>query len=186
MNILDQFVLVGRDLHEGGLVTSHGGNLSVRVENRLVITRSGAMLGHLSQDDLVTLSLDDPHHPKASRELPLHLAVYQSTRARALVHAHPPYAVALSFTLDWIEPVDAEGSLVLPRVPVLEVENPIGSQEVAQAVAGALKEFSVAVVRGHGTFARGWDLEEAYHYTSVLEASARILWLLKGVRPPSS
>lgn len=179
MDILEQFVMVGRDLFQGGLVTSHGGNLSVKRGSRLIITRSGAMLGHLMVDDLVTLSLDDPHHPKASRELPLHLSVYMSTRARALVHAHPPHAVALSFSSHWIEPVDAEGALVLPRVPVLEVENPIGSQEVALAVAQALKEFPVAVVKGHGSFARGWDLEEAYHYTSILEASARILWLLR-------
>ncbi len=185
MDLLKGFVTVGRDLHLGGLVTSHGGNMSVRVGSRVIITRSGAMLGHLTEEDLVSLSLEQSHHPRASRELPLHLAVYRATRARALVHAHPPYTVALSFSLDWIEPMDAEGALILPRIPVLQVERPIGSQEVAQAVAEALKEFPVAVVRGHGSFARGWDLEEAYHYTSVLEASARILWLLRGVKPPS-
>ncbi len=183
--MFEQFLLVGRDLHERGLVTSHGGNLSVKRGDRLFITRRGAMLGHLEREDLVVLPLAEEFHPRASRELPLHRAVYRSTRARALVHAHPPHAVALSFSLDWIEPVDAEGALALPRVPVVEVERPVGSQEVAQAVAVTLADFPVVVVRGHGSFARGWDLLEAYHYTSVLEASARVLWLLRGFNPPS-
>lgn len=170
----------------GGMVTSHGGNLSVRQGKRLIITRTGAMLGHLGQEDLVSVSLDEEVHPQASRELLLHRAVYQTTQAEALVHAHPPYAVVLSFSCGWIEPVDAEGALVLPRIPVVEVENPIGSQEVAQAVAQALVVFPVVVVRGHGSFARGKHLLEAYHYTSVLEASSKILLLTRWINPLSS
>jgi len=186
LELVELFSLVGRDLHEGGMVTSHGGNLSVRRGQRLIITRTGAMLGHLGEGDLIELSLDDEFHPQASRELPLHKAVYRNTQAGALVHAHPPYTIALSLSHAWIEPVDAEGAFVLPRVPVVEVENPIGSQELAQAVARALVNFPVMVVKGHGSFARGKDLLEAYHYTSVLEASSRILWLVGGITHPFS
>jgi len=36
-------------------------------------------------------------------------------------------------------------------------------------------------VRGHGSFAAGQLLEEAYYYTSVLEQSCRLLYLLKAL-----
>jgi len=45
--ILSQFQTVGRDLFSQGLVSSHGGNLSIRLGDRLIITRRGSMLGNL-------------------------------------------------------------------------------------------------------------------------------------------
>jgi L-fuculose-phosphate aldolase len=37
-------------------------------------------------------------------------------------------------------------------------------------------------VRGHGSFAAGQLLEEAYHYTTTLEESCRLLYLLKALQ----
>ena len=52
-NILPQFQRVGHDLFSRGLVSSHSGNLSIRAGERLIITRQGSMLAHLSEQDLV-------------------------------------------------------------------------------------------------------------------------------------
>lgn len=43
-----------------------------------------------------------------------------------------------------------------------------------------LKDYKVVLVRGHGSFARGDMLEEAYMLTSSLEASSFFLYHLKG------
>jgi len=45
-----------------------------------------------------------------------------------------------------------------------------------------LKEHRVVLVRGHGSFAASQLLEEAYYYTTVLEQSCRLLYLLKALR----
>ena len=51
----------------------------------------------------------------------------------------------------------------------------IGSDEVARLVPSFLQGSSVvAVVKGHGSFAVGKTLEEAYRYTSSLENSCRV------------
>ena len=49
--MLDQFQQFGRDLFIMGLTTSHGGNMSVRMGDRIIITRTGAMLAHLTERD---------------------------------------------------------------------------------------------------------------------------------------
>ncbi len=56
--ILRQFQEIGRDLYVAGLVSSHGGNMSVRFGDRLLIKRRGAMLGRLKEGDLVETGLD--------------------------------------------------------------------------------------------------------------------------------
>jgi L-fuculose-phosphate aldolase len=78
---------------------------------------------------------------------------------------------------DRIEPLDSEGALFSPVIPV--VTGPCGSQDlaVAVAVARALTDAKVVVARGHGTFAAGKSLDEAYVYTSLAEHSCRILLL---------
>ena len=52
-----EFKKIGADLFASHLVTSHGGNMSVRVGDRLLITRRGSMLGHLEDEDIIETSL---------------------------------------------------------------------------------------------------------------------------------
>lgn len=170
---------IGRDIYVAGLTTSHGGNMSVRDGDRIVITRRGSMLGRLGDDDLVETGMEPcAADERCSREIVVHRAVYAATDARAIVHAHPPHTVARSFARDTIVPADSEGLYVLGEVPVVEAATTIASAEAAVVLAGALAGRPVAVLRTHGPFATGATLEEAFMHVSVLEASAAILDLL--------
>lgn len=170
---------IGRDIYVAGLTTSHGGNMSVRDGDRIVITRRGSMLGRLGDDDLVETGMEPcAADERCSREIVVHRAVYAATDARAIVHAHPPHTVARSFAHDTIVPADSEGLYVLGEVPVVEAASTIASAEAAVVLAGALAGRPVAVLRTHGPFATGATLEEAFMHVSVLEASAAILDLL--------
>ena len=56
--MFEQFAWVGRDLYDSGAVSSHGGNLSVRVDaDRLLITRTGSSLGHLTEGDIIATTI---------------------------------------------------------------------------------------------------------------------------------
>ncbi|MGB9885528.1 MAG: aldolase [Moorellales bacterium] len=179
--MLGEFQRVGRDLFLTGLVSSHAGNLSVRLGDRIVITRRGARLGHLRRHDLVETGLyeDDSGIALASSEIRVHRAIYQETSALAVVHAHPPFTVTLSLTREAVVPVDSEASYLLHRVPVLSAEKTIGSAEVAALVAPALRDYKIVILRGHGTFAVGQFLEEALQWTTCLEAASKVLYLLE-------
>jgi ribulose-5-phosphate 4-epimerase/fuculose-1-phosphate aldolase len=56
-----------------------------------------------------------------------------------------------------------------------------GSTEVAELLPRWLKEYDLVMLRGHGPFAIGHLLEEAYQLTSVLEVACRILTVAEGM-----
>jgi L-fuculose-phosphate aldolase len=182
--MLSQFQAIGQALFTQGLVSPQGGNLSVKLGERLVITHRGSALGYIQEGDLVETGIDKNNRvtPLASTELRVHRCIYKNTPALAVVHAHPPYAVALSFTEKEIVPPDIEGRALLSRVPILSTGTEDKAGESADEIARLLREHRVVLVRGHGTFAASQLLEEAYYYTVVLEQSCRLLYLLKALQ----
>jgi len=181
--VLEQFQRVGRDLFVAGLISSHGGNMSVRQGDRILITRRGSMLAHLEERDVVDIGLEenDANVALASTEIVVHRAIYAATSALAVVHTHPPYAIAQSLVKDEIVPMDSEGSYLLHKVPVVAAQLTAGSSEVAELLPHWLKEYDLVMLRGHGPFAIGHLLEEAYQLTSVLEMTCRILTISEGM-----
>lgn len=166
------------------MVSSHGGNLSVRVGDRILITRRGSMLNHLEDRDVVETGLErnDSGIILASTEIGVHRAIYKATSALAVVHCHPVYTVAISLAADEIIPVDSEGSYILHKVPVVAAEHTAGSKEVERIVPEVLRQYKVVVLRGHGIFSAGQLLEEAFQYSSVLEVSAKMLYLTSAMK----
>ena len=182
--ILSQFQTVGHDLFIRGLVSSNSGNLSIRLGDRIIITRRGSSLGCLQECDLIEtgISKNDRATPLASIELPVHREIYQQTSALAIVHAHPPHAVALSLTETEIIPNDAEGISMLGSVPVLGWHMEVKPGGLADIIARALKQHRIVMVHGHGSFAIGQLLEEAHNYTTTLEESCQVICLLKSLK----
>ena len=182
--ILSQFQAVGRDLFNRGLVSSHSGNLSIKLGGRLVITRRGSMLGGLEENDLIETGIDknDRFTPLASSELPVHRAIYRETSALAIVHAHPPHAIAMSLLETEIVPNCNEGSPLMERVPILGWNMEVKPGGLADIITEALKKYHIVMVRGHGSFAIGQLLEEAHNYTTILEASCQVLCLLQSLK----
>ena len=185
--ILSQFQTVGSDLFRRGLVSSHSGNLSIRLGENIIITRRGSQLGCLEENDLIEtgISKNNRATPLASVELPVHRAIYQQTTAQAIVHAHPPHAVALSMAETEIVP-NTEGLSVIGRVPVLGWNMEIIPGGLADVIAQALRQHRIVMVHGHGSFAIGQLLEEAYSFTTALEESCQVICLLKSLNVGSS
>ena len=185
--MFEEFQRIGTYLAMTGLISSHAGNLSARMGDQLYITRRGSMLGLLREGDVIETALDqdDGHVVMASTEIVVHRAIYDATAALAIVHCHPPHAIALSLESDSIVPLDSEGSYLLHRVPVVAAEKTIGSTEVAGLVAPLLKDYKIVMVRGHGSFAIGQLMEEALMVSSTLEMSSKIIALVRtmGIHP---
>lgn len=173
-----EFERIGRRLLAEGLVGGTFGNMSVRDGGSLQITRSGCCLDEPGPPVRVPLAGDAP--PAASSEYRVHRAVYLGTGYHAIVHAHPVHAVAASLLYDAIEPIDSEGEMLCPLIPV--VSGKPGTDELARSVAGALASAPVAIARGHGTFAGGATLDEAYLYTSLAEHACHVLLLVEAHR----
>ena len=167
--IYEMFREIGRDLYTGNMISSHGGNLSIRLGDRLIIKRRGAMLGNLKMHDLIETLIDknDSGVALASTELLVHRAIYKSTPALAVCHCHPRTAIAFSLSRDEYVPIDNEASYLLKRIPVVTEEFASGTPQMANKVAEALKNYKIIMLRGHGSFATGQTLDEAFHWSST-------------------
>jgi L-fuculose-phosphate aldolase len=169
-----EFERIGKRLFAEHLVGGNFGNMSVRTkEGGFFIKRTGACLDIATEPVFVFLNGDAPK--EASSEYRVHREVYGKTTHTAIVHAHPPYAVAASLVRDEIIPEDSEGEMFCPLIPV--VTGAPGTQEIADNVARALSISKLVIVRGHGTFAAGATLDDAYVLTSLAEHSCRVLAL---------
>lgn len=167
----------GRKLERSGLTASRFGNISVREDGRLLIKRTGVMLGEIhGPGDLVEVGLSpaDPFDG-ASTETQSHRTIYMTTDAKAIIHAHPPFAIVESLLCgDEVVPLDSEGQPFLGNIPV--VDGTTGSQELwdnLERVLGAGKHKGL-INRGHGTFALGPDLADCFNTTAMIEHSCRI------------
>ncbi len=169
-----EFERIGRRLFAEGLVSGNFGNMSVLGEGGYYITRTASYLDLPGQPVFVPFNGDVP--AEASSEYRVHHEIYLKTGCRAVVHAHPVYSVTLSLVRDAVVPADSEGKMVCPVIPVVD-GNP-GSGELALNIGDACRKGRVVIARGHGTFAAGETLDEAYLLTSATEHSCRILSLL--------
>ena len=167
-----EFERIGKRLFSEHLVGGNFGNISVREgDDGFYIKRSGAYLDVATEPVFVPLEGEVPE--EASSEHRVHREVYRKTPHRAIVHAHPPAAVALSLVQEEVRPEDSEGIMFCPVIPVVSGEP--GSQEIADTVSDALVSSKLVIARGHGTFAAGRTLDEAYLYTSLAEHVCRVL-----------
>ncbi len=184
--IYEMFRDIGRDMYVANMISSHGGNLSIRLGDRVVIKRRGAMLGNLKPHDLIETGLEknDSGVALASTELLVHRAIYLNTPALAVVHCHPRTAIAFSLSRDELVPIDNEASYLLKKVPVVAEEFASGTPEMANKVAKALQNYKIIMLRGHGSFATGQTLDEAFHWSSTLEESCQIELAVKIINEP--
>ncbi len=55
---------------------------------------------------------------------------------------------------------------------------------MANNLAAALQQYKIVFLRGHGSFAIGQTLDEAFHWSSTLEESCEIILTAKIINEP--
>lgn len=185
MDNFEEFSSVGKDLYMLGLVDSMSGSLSIRSGDKIYITKKDAMLGHLKKEDIVEVPLDGKGEGDdlAAKELQVHRAIYKETNFNAVVHAHPPYGIALSIsTENKIIPPDIKGQSVIRSIPVVRAK--AVSEELVKFLPPVFKSgYLVSLVKEYGSFAVGADLYEGLRYTTCLEDSCKIFAVNKSMTP---
>jgi L-fuculose-phosphate aldolase len=166
-----------RRLYERGLVSGVGGNASVLLPSKreMLITPAGYFKGGVAEGDLVRVSLKGEvvGGGRPSSELATHLAAYRVRKdVKAVVHGHPPTAVALASAGVPIPTMTPEHAVMIRRLKIVGFAAP--GEAGAKAVEEQLKRCDVVGIRNHGYFALGSDLHEAASRLEVLEESAKI------------
>ncbi len=173
LDVINDMIKVGKKLAVYRLIDGASGNMSYRIKDLIVITKTGAILDELTPKDFVVLRINE-NSERASSDLNVHKAVYMNTDYRAILHCHGIYNVILSFINDEIKPIDLEGRIFLKKVEVVEGE--FGSDELAEKIADRIKRYGIVVVRGHGIYSAGKSIHEAFNKACYLEHSCEILY----------
>jgi L-fuculose-phosphate aldolase len=161
-----------------GLVVGTSGNVSVRLGDLILLTPSGVPYDRLGPDDTVGV---DPGGRQVlgtlapTSELPLHLAVYRDTDARAIVHTHAVHATAVSTLVDRLPLIHYMAAAMGGEIRTAAYAT-YGTQELAENVLHALRDRTGCLMRNHGALTHGDTLDRAYDRTAQLEWMCR-LWL---------
>lgn len=171
-------VATARRTVSDGLVVGTSGNVSVRVGDTVLVTPSGVPYGRLVPADTVGVDLDGrqvlgPLLPTS--ELPMHLAVYRTTDAHAVVHTHAVHATAVSTLVPELPSVHYMSGALGGPVRVAPYAT-YGTEELAENMLRALTDRSACLLQNHGTIAYGTSLDQAFDRTAQLEWMCR-LWL---------
>jgi L-fuculose-phosphate aldolase len=161
MSVMQSLIDLGQELVARGLVLGSGGNLSYREGDRMLITRSGALLHQLTPDDFLPVPLDAPYQrpetaPRPSTETPMHQAAYLARPdARVIVHCHPVNVIAWAMSGQPLPAATPDFILSLgPEIPALPYILP-GSQALAEAITAALPQCPAALLGNHGVLVTG-------------------------------
>ncbi|MFG2401783.1 class II aldolase/adducin family protein [Streptomyces lydicus] len=161
-----------------GLVVGTSGNVSRRLKDLVLVTPSGVPYDRLGPGDLTAVDLNGAQiigSLRPTSELPMHLAVYRSTPATAVVHTHAPYATAVSTLVAELPPVHYMAAALGGPVRVAPYAL-YGSDELAAHLLEALRDRTGALLQNHGTVAYGDSLDQALDRTAQLEWMCRV-WL---------
>ena len=180
-----QIANAGRILLDLKFQNTHSGNISLRQGQKIYMTRTGSMKGHLKSSDIIDFDMSDSlgDIPGLSSEAGSHRGILEYSNA--VVHSHSIAATLMSFLESRIVPRDWLGRIYLEMIPVQAFENPAGSADMEKMIPRILKRHPAMVVKTHGPFVKGESLDEALFHMSVLDYSATILLHLKsmGVDP---
>lgn len=164
-------------LYDAEHVVALDGNLSVRVEDQIIITPTQCCKKDVCIENLVTVAQDGTvlSVGQPSSELQLHLLIYQLfPQVQAVCHAHPFYTTLMSIKEKEMQPdLLTEAMMHLPNIRYMEVVTP-GSAALVSAAESALDAASSALVmRRHGSVTWGTTIEQAYYQTESLERLAK-------------
>ncbi|MFF9112964.1 class II aldolase/adducin family protein [Streptomyces sp. NPDC014776] len=173
-----ELVATARRTVADGLVVGTSGNVSVRVGDLVLVTPSGVPYDRLRPQDLTAVDLDGRQVRGSlvpTSELPMHLAVYRTTDAGAVVHTHAVHATAVSTLVSELPLVHYMAAALGGPVRVAPYAT-YGTEELARHMLDALAGRTGCLLQNHGTITYGAGLDQAYDRTAQLEWMCR-LWL---------
>jgi L-fuculose-phosphate aldolase len=182
---LKQLILeIGKRLWTKGFIASNDGNITVRLNEKEVLTTpTGVSKGFMTPDMIIKMDMEGriltpSAKYRPSSEVKMHMEVYrQRPDIKSVVHAHPPYCT--SFAVAGI-PLDKcvlpEAILTLGAVPIAPYGTP-STREIPDSVKPYVEKSDAILLANHGALTMGVDLLTAYHRMETLEHSAYIVFI---------
>lgn len=178
--INNQLRQVGRYMMDHHLAWGNAGNISAKTsDDMFLITASGTYLGELSTDDFVEYSFDgsdNQSEKKPSKEVPMHLAIYEERpEIQAVLHASPFYSTLvacsdLEIPSNWF----VESMYYLEKIERVGYHHP-GSNALGEAVREKAKKANILLLENHGVLVYDTSIKEARMALQTLEYTCKMM-----------
>jgi|SRR5690606_11468311 len=187
----EEIVRITRIVADQRLARSSDGNISVRLaEGRFLITPRSVYKMRLRPEDLVVVDADgnllegrDGMGPTS--EVAMHMEVYrQRPDVNAVLHAHPPYATALTLVgLPFPTNYLPEVMIALGPVPTAPYARP-QTMALADSIRDLIREHNNVLLSHHGSISVGPNLEKALIDLERMEHTAYTYFLSRSLGEP--
>jgi L-fuculose-phosphate aldolase len=180
-----------RRLYKHALTTTSGGNISLRVSEKIIlITPSATDKGRMKWKEVGIINILGENltpHLKPSIETEMHLAIYRKKNdVLAIVHAHPVFASLFTAIKAKINTkLTAEAKAILGD-PLLVRYAVMGSRALAEVAAENILKSDVLLLENHGILTTGSNILQAFDKIEVLENAAKMTLMteMTGKRRP--
>ncbi len=178
-----QIILVCRMMYQQKLVTATDGNVSARLpDGNLMITPSGISKGFVTEDQLIIIDragrkIAGAEGLRSSSEIKLHLVCYDKRDdIDAVVHAHPPTAVAFSIAgISLAQCILPEVILSFGSIPTASYGTP-STQELPDSINDTIVTNDAIILERHGSVTVGTDVTDAFFKLEKMEHAAEITY----------
>lgn len=180
----ERIVFHATSLFQRGYAPGTSGNISVKLDDGILLTPTNSCMGYLKPEILAKLDMNGKHMSggKPSKEAILHLKIYEARpSAMAIVHLHSTHAVAVSCLkeLDHKNAIPALTPYYVMKIGSLPVApyHPPGDVALADAVATLANQHSAILLANHGPVVSGQTLDAAVYASEELEEAAKVYLL---------
>lgn len=177
---------IGALSYQRNFIVGADGNISARLaDGTILITPAGAMKGFLQPAQIAHIDMRGEvvdGGPGASTERGIHIVAYEERpEMKAVVHAHPPHAVAMTIAgIDLQTPFIPEVVATIGGIPTVPFGTP-GTDELGESIRATLRCSDTVLMTHHGSVTLGANLLDAYKKLDMIEHTARILYLAHSV-----
>ena len=188
-HLVADFARMGRQLNRANLVKGSMGSMSMLHPDEpglMISTRHSTSLARLDERGIVGGHLGGEPPRGAIADWKVHEVLLASVSVvtggpAAAIHMHGPYTTAASCEKDLIivQPIDVIGKEQIGKVVIVDPDGM--DTDFLRQVAEALNQGGLrcVVVRGHGAYAVGANLDQAMANAAMLEHSMQILLLAR-------
>ncbi|POZ93381.1 L-ribulose-5-phosphate 4-epimerase [Petrotoga halophila] len=178
------------NLEKYRLVAYTSGNVSVKVNNHVIIKPSGIPYDELKAEDMVVLDMEGntiEGKLKPSVDSATHLYLYKNLPdVGSIIHTHSPYASAFALLSQPI-PVysTAHADVFGVQVPVSNYA-PVGTEAIGKAVIEVVNQAKAVLLSKHGVIVMGKNIKETIRKAIFLEEVAQTAYLARTIGNPES
>lgn len=177
--IKNEIIRYGNIVDAKGFSPGNSGNISVRYDDKIIITAAGTSNGDLSYEDLVLIDFNGKvveGVKNASSEKLLHIEFYRKRAdINAIIHVHPTFLssfAAARLSLD--EPIMAENVYYFGKIPLAPYALP-SSITLAANTAKYFDKHNAVLMANHGFIVGDVDLKQAYLKLELAESYAQVV-----------